>query len=641
MAKYRAIYRDPTRGWFAGSGVDDVIEAGAFEAIGVLDGADKVAFFANGGVIRDLADPIQASDAVTKAYVDAMTTGFHIKEPVRVATVAALDGSYSNTNKGTLSGMPNILDGINLAIGDRILVKDMAGNPNSAANNGIYVITTLGTGANGVWVRSEDANENGELVSGTSIHVREGTANANSTWVLTDPDTPITIGVTNVTFTQFSSAGDITAGAGLVRNGNEFSIGQGDGILVGTNSISVRAGNGLEFSGGVLTIKRPASSGLSLGATGLAVSGGNGITVGTSVTANIDSTAGGMAFNSGKIAVKAGAAIAVGSDVSVKVAADGGIQVASDSLALKLNNTASGGYTGSGLETSADGVRAAIVTTNPALRMVSNRLDVKYDTARGLGSDANGLHIKAATDSLSFTSGTLGVRVNTAKGIKLDTGLAVNIAETGTARTLTFTGGTLGVMLGSGLTGSASGLAVKHDATLAVGAEGLSVRGIATSGGAWTIDGTTTNTSALDLNRLINSNYIFGFEEYHSHYASEAIAYHPESVYHLEAGEAIAQKDIVCMGVSDGRAYVADAGNDDLSNVIGVCVQGGSPGEKIGVVVSGPVDPGFFSLSPGETGFLGTNGSVDTSWPASGRIVRLGFMGTNAFHLAISDFGKA
>lgn len=637
MAKRRPLYRNPTGGYFQDFDTDDVVEAGAFDAIGVQDGSDTIALYANGGIIRDLGAPVQGSDAATKEYVDAIQTGFHIKEPVRVATTAALDGSYSATNKGTLSGMPNILDGINLAVGDRILVKDTAGNPNSAANNGIYTVTTLGTGTNGVWVRSEDANENGELVSGTSVHVREGSANANTTWVLTDPDTPISIGTTNITFTQFSSAGDITAGAGLRRSGNEISVGQGAGILVGTDSISVRNGNGLEFSNDELTIKRAASSGLSLGSTGLAVSGGNGITVGTSVTANIDSTAGGMKFNSGKIAVAPGAAISVGATVGVKVSSTGGIQVASDELALKLNNTATGDYTGSGLETGANGVRVAIATSTPALHMVSNRLDVKYDTARGMGSDADGLHLKINATSLAFASGTLGVRVNTAKGVTLDNGLAVNINETGTNRTLDFTSGVLGVMAGPGLESSASGLTIDHDATLGIGAQGLSVKGIATVGGNWTIDGSPTSITAANLETLRSG----GETDLHSHYYSTSTAYHENAEYLLEAGETISSGQVVCWGANDGLAYIADSSNDDLSNVIGICIDGGGKGDPITVVTHGPIDPSIVGSVPlGQAGFLRSAGDVGSNWPASGRVVRLGFMGANQFHIAITDFGK-
>lgn len=109
------------------------------------------------------------------------------KTPVRAATTA---------NIATLAGgAPNTLDGVALAANDRILVKDQS----TASQNGIYVVTTLGTGANGTWTRATDADGVGELLPGVLITVAEGTANADSIWEL-QTDAPITIGTTALTF---------------------------------------------------------------------------------------------------------------------------------------------------------------------------------------------------------------------------------------------------------------------------------------------------------------------------------------------------------------------------------------------------------------------------------------------------------
>jgi type IV secretory pathway protease TraF len=119
--------------------------------------------------------------------------------PCRVAT--------TTTNITTLAGgAPNTLDGITLASGDRILVK----NQTTASQNGIYTVTTLGTGANGTWTRATDADALGELVAGTMVNVSEGTVNADSVWTLTT-DGAITPGTTALTF-RYVTAPELVAG---------------------------------------------------------------------------------------------------------------------------------------------------------------------------------------------------------------------------------------------------------------------------------------------------------------------------------------------------------------------------------------------------------------------------------------------
>jgi hypothetical protein len=114
------------------------------------------------------------------------------KETCRVATTA---------NITTLAGgAPNTLDGVSLALGDRILVK----NQSTASQNGIYYVTTLGTGANGTWTRALDADSSDEVKSGMWCYVSEGTAGGASMWVLTTAN-PITVGSTNLTFSRYGT----------------------------------------------------------------------------------------------------------------------------------------------------------------------------------------------------------------------------------------------------------------------------------------------------------------------------------------------------------------------------------------------------------------------------------------------------
>lgn len=161
-----------------------------------------------------------------KIYVDAVAQGLSIKDSVRVATVAALPANtYNNGASGvgaTLTAItPGVLtvDGVAVALNDRILVK----NEVAGANNGIYICTTAGTaGVPYVLTRSINFDSSSEI-AGAFTFVQEGATNVDSGFVATT-NNPITIGTTSIAFTQFSGAGQITAGAGLIKNGNTLDV---------------------------------------------------------------------------------------------------------------------------------------------------------------------------------------------------------------------------------------------------------------------------------------------------------------------------------------------------------------------------------------------------------------------------------
>ena len=99
------------------------------------------------------------------------------------------------------------MDGVNLSVNDRVLVTEQT----IQSQNGVYIVTTLGTGSNGTWARSGDTNETGELLAGTIIMVTEGVIYADTQWKLIT-DNPIVIGTTPLVFTQNYLANVIQAG---------------------------------------------------------------------------------------------------------------------------------------------------------------------------------------------------------------------------------------------------------------------------------------------------------------------------------------------------------------------------------------------------------------------------------------------
>jgi hypothetical protein len=148
---------------------------------------------------------------VTKGYVDAVKQALDIKASVHVASTAnvSLTGGSSGLEAG------DAIDGVTLVAGDRVLLK----NQTDASENGIYVAVASG----GTPARSDDANASVDVTSGMFVWVEEGTANADQGYVLTTNNV-ITLNTTNLTFTQFSGAGQITAGNGMTKSGNTINV---------------------------------------------------------------------------------------------------------------------------------------------------------------------------------------------------------------------------------------------------------------------------------------------------------------------------------------------------------------------------------------------------------------------------------
>jgi len=174
----------------------------ALSAVGAPTGNVSLATYK----ITSLGTPTDSTDAATKAYVDSVTEGLHIHESARAATTANVNLANALENGDTL-------DGVTLATGDRVLVK----NQTTQSENGIYVVQ-----ASGQPTRATDFDTATEVDSGDFIFVYAGTVNASTGWVQTNK--PATIGTDAIVFTQFSGSGTYLAGNGLTLTGNTFTI---------------------------------------------------------------------------------------------------------------------------------------------------------------------------------------------------------------------------------------------------------------------------------------------------------------------------------------------------------------------------------------------------------------------------------
>lgn len=198
------------------------------------------------------------TDAATKEYVDAVSAGFSFIASVRLATAATLGTvTYANgaagvgatlTNNGTQAAL--VVDGVAVSGSDRILVK----NQTSQFQNGIYTVTTVGSGAtNWVLTRAADYDQApAEIKPGNIVPVTEGNTNANTLWLQTA--TVTTIGTDSIIFVPFGiepiSPLPIAQGG---TNATSFSTTDGVVYFDGTRLVTTSAGT----TGQVLTSNGP------------------------------------------------------------------------------------------------------------------------------------------------------------------------------------------------------------------------------------------------------------------------------------------------------------------------------------------------------------------------------------------------
>ena len=185
--------------------------------------------------ITNVAEPVNTNDAVNMGFVQGLIQGLSTKDSV----LAASAGQDIDIND-----VVTVVDGVTLAQGDRILLKDQT----SAVQNGIWEIQY---GAPPI--RSADLTV-GEHAAATYVFVSQGTVNSNSGWLCSSIPGQDVVGINTLSFTQFSGAGQFLPGAGLSKIGNTFSVVvDGASLEVANNTLRVKsaiAGTGLAGGGG-------------------------------------------------------------------------------------------------------------------------------------------------------------------------------------------------------------------------------------------------------------------------------------------------------------------------------------------------------------------------------------------------------
>ena len=163
--------------------------------------------------------PTADAHFATKGYVDGVSQGLDIKDSVKVATTANI----------TLSGTQTI-DGVAVSADERVLVK----NQSTASQNGLYLCKAS------TWVRTDDLAA-GADAAGMFTFVEQGSTQADEGFVCSSDKGSAVVGTNNLSFTQFSGGGNLTAGDGLDKSGNEFSVDlkSNGGIVIESTEMAV------------------------------------------------------------------------------------------------------------------------------------------------------------------------------------------------------------------------------------------------------------------------------------------------------------------------------------------------------------------------------------------------------------------
>jgi hypothetical protein len=218
--------------------------------------------------LTNLADPTANTDGATKSYVDTQIQsniqGLKWKSPCAAKSTADLGGTFSSNTITAGANGPFTVDGIQLALSDRVLVA----NQTTQSQNGLYLVTTagdvrVGQEAPAVLSRATDGDTAAELHA-AAVFIERGTVGADTAYIQTTDS--ITLNTSNVVWQQFASAGQLVGGDGISRVGNtltadvdntsvEISGGKiavkTDGV--GTDAIAPLSVTGAEIANGTIT----------------------------------------------------------------------------------------------------------------------------------------------------------------------------------------------------------------------------------------------------------------------------------------------------------------------------------------------------------------------------------------------------
>ena len=544
--------------------------------------------------ITGVGTPVNASDAVNKAYVDATATGLSWKQPVIATTTANLSATYSGTPNFTLTNSGTqaafAIDGISLVVGQRVLVK----NQTTTTQNGIYTVTIVGSGStNWVLTRTSDFNQVSPVnqINGAAVYVESGTLYSNTGW--TQIDNVTTLDTSPIAFAQFAGTGSgVSSITGTV---NQIIASVPTGAITLSLPQNINSGAtptfvGTNFSGipnsaltnssvtiGTTSISLGLSSLTLAGLTSVSSTGFTGALTGNATTATSLSagTTGSLPYQS---AASTTSYLAAGTTSQVLIG----------------------------------GASAPSWTSTPSLSTLTLSGGMLYSSAATVAAagTSQGTATAITTDTNAVTTGTGGV-----------------ILPTGIGRRITIinrTGSTISVYPASGYTIDSNAA----NAAVSVVANGWITLACLTSSNYYTIDTSTTSgtLTATYIGYGNGSNLLTGTSDFTW----------TDSTQTLTLGSGAANPVITAPSASNGIQLSVSGGNATASSGSGgtVIIEGGAGGTSTGIGGSVLIISGTGGSSSGSGGTINLIGGG--GYTTGGGIALSAGGGTSGGNLTVS-----
>ena len=179
------------------------------------------------GYVSGVSSAIQTQlgTKATTAYVDDAVAGLRTRIICEAASTANVTIASALENGDTI-------DGVTLATGDQVLLKDQS----TASQNGIYTVVSSGTAS-----RSTEYNTIDEI-SGQMVVVNQGTSNDNTIWLCTT-DSSATLDSSSITFTKITpqTVGTVTSVGVADAGSSEFTVASTPITSSGTITLAINS----------------------------------------------------------------------------------------------------------------------------------------------------------------------------------------------------------------------------------------------------------------------------------------------------------------------------------------------------------------------------------------------------------------